>query len=119
MNMDDIFSQFGDIFGGAFGGFGGGGGQRRAKGTDMRIRVKLTLEEIAHKYEHEETENRSYPTYMDVYNAFYDDVLHQIETLPTTLPLNNKAALLEVYYKQTVVDLLKLEDRYYNSKMEW
>ena len=47
MNMDDIFSQFGDIFGGAFGGFGGGGGQRRAKGTDMRIRVKLTLVEIA------------------------------------------------------------------------
>jgi len=50
MNMDDIFSQFGDIFGGAFGGgFGGGfsGGQRRAKGSDMRIRVKLTLEEIA------------------------------------------------------------------------
>ena len=47
MNMDDIFSQFGDIFGGSFGGFGGGGGQRRAKGTDMRIRVKLTLEEIA------------------------------------------------------------------------
>ncbi|MDA9144202.1 molecular chaperone DnaJ [Flavobacteriaceae bacterium] len=51
MNMDDIFSQFGDIFGSAFGGgFGGGGfsgGQRRAKGSNMRIRVKLTLEEIA------------------------------------------------------------------------
>ena len=37
MNMDDIFSQFGDIFGGAFGGgggfcgFGGGGGQRVLK----------------------------------------------------------------------------------------
>ncbi len=50
MNMDDIFSQFGDIFGGGFGGFGGGfGGQRgtrRAKGTNMRVRVKLTLEEI-------------------------------------------------------------------------
>ena len=53
MNMDDIFSQFGDIFGG--GGFGGGfggfgrGGQRQArvKGSNMRIRVKLTLEEIA------------------------------------------------------------------------
>lgn len=47
MNMDDIFSQFGDIFGG--GGFGGGGGrgQRRAKGSNLRIRVKLTLEEIA------------------------------------------------------------------------
>ncbi|NVK51498.1 MAG: molecular chaperone DnaJ [Flavobacteriaceae bacterium] len=52
MNMEDIFSQFGDIFGGAFGGgFGGfgGGGQRQArvKGSNMRIRVKLTLEEIA------------------------------------------------------------------------
>lgn len=51
MNMDDIFSQFGDIFGGAFGGafsgFGGGGGARRAKGGSLRIKVKLTLEEIA------------------------------------------------------------------------
>ncbi|MDA8810627.1 DnaJ domain-containing protein, partial [Flavobacteriaceae bacterium] len=50
MNMDDIFSQFGDVFGGAFGGgFGGfgGGGQRRAKGSNLRIRVKLNLEEVA------------------------------------------------------------------------
>lgn len=53
MNMDDIFSQFGDIFGSAFGGgfsgFGGfgGGGQRRVKGSNLRIHVKLTLEEIA------------------------------------------------------------------------
>lgn len=52
MNMEDIFSQFGDIFGGAFGGgfsgFGGGGrGQARVKGSNLRIRVKLTLEEIA------------------------------------------------------------------------
>jgi len=48
MNMDDIFSQFGDIFGGAFGGgFGGGGrGQRVAKGSNLRIRVKLNLEDI-------------------------------------------------------------------------
>ena len=49
MNMDDIFSQFGDIFGSAFGGggFGGfGGGQRRAKGTNLRVRVTLTLEEL-------------------------------------------------------------------------
>lgn len=55
MNMDDIFSQFGDIFGSAFGGggFGGGfgGGQRRTKGSDMRIRVKLTLEEITNGVE--------------------------------------------------------------------
>jgi len=51
MNMDDIFSQFGDIFGGGFGGgfsgFGGGQRQARVKGSNMRIRVKLTLEEIA------------------------------------------------------------------------
>ena len=47
MNMDDIFSQFGDIFGGAFGGFGGfGGGQRRSKGSNLRIRVNLDLKEI-------------------------------------------------------------------------
>ncbi len=56
MNMDDIFSQFGDIFGGGgfggFGGFGGGGGrQRRAKGSNLRIRVKLSLEEIANGVE--------------------------------------------------------------------
>jgi molecular chaperone DnaJ len=49
MNMEDIFSQFGDIFGGAFGGFGGGGrgGRRVARGTNLRVKVKLTLKEIA------------------------------------------------------------------------
>lgn len=50
MDMNDIFSQFGDIFGGAFGGsFGGsrGGGQRRTRGTNLRVKMKLTLEEIA------------------------------------------------------------------------
>ena len=50
MNMDDIFSMFGDIFGGhGFGGFGGGGGQRRPqqyRGSDLRLKVRLTLEEI-------------------------------------------------------------------------
>lgn len=56
MNMDDIFSQFGDIFGGAFGGgfggFGGGGGRQvRVKGGNLRIRVKLTLEDIANGVE--------------------------------------------------------------------
>ncbi|WP_445452188.1 molecular chaperone DnaJ [Flavobacterium sp. 25HG05S-40] len=57
MNMDDIFSQFGDIFGSAFGGgnfggFGGSaGGQRRVKGSNLRIKVKLTLEEIANGVE--------------------------------------------------------------------
>ncbi len=52
MNMEDIFSQFGDIFGGGFGGFGNqGGGQRRMKGSNLRIKVKLTLEEIANGVE--------------------------------------------------------------------
>jgi molecular chaperone DnaJ len=49
-NMDDIFSAFGDIFGGGgFGGFGGGGqgGRRVNKGSNIRVKVKLTLEEIA------------------------------------------------------------------------
>ena len=47
MNMEDIFSQFGDIFGG--GGFGGGRGQSRrgvVKGSNLRIRLKLSLAEI-------------------------------------------------------------------------
>lgn len=54
MNMDDIFSQFGDIFGNAFGGggFGGNsGGQRRVKGSNLRIKVKLNLQEIANGVE--------------------------------------------------------------------
>lgn len=53
MNMDDIFSQFGDIFGGAFGGGGsfggsrGGGRARTVRGTNLRVKMKLTLQEIA------------------------------------------------------------------------
>jgi molecular chaperone DnaJ len=49
MNMDDIFSQFGDIFGGGgFGGGFGGGGQRRrvVKGSNLRIRINLTLKDV-------------------------------------------------------------------------
>ena len=48
-SMEDIFSQFGDIFGGHFGGFGGGsrGGARVSRGSDIRVKVKLTLSEIA------------------------------------------------------------------------
>jgi molecular chaperone DnaJ len=56
MSMDDIFSQFGDVFseGSPFGSFfGGGGGQGRRvrKGTDLRIKLKLDLEEIANGVE--------------------------------------------------------------------
>lgn len=48
MNMEDIFSQFGDIFGGHFGGGGSSrGGRRVNRGSNLRIKVKLTLEEIA------------------------------------------------------------------------
>ena len=56
MNMDDIFSQFGDIFGddvfGSFFGGGRGGGRtqtrgRGARGSDLRVKLKLNFEEIA------------------------------------------------------------------------
>lgn len=48
MNMDDIFSQFGDIFGGHFGGgFGGRSRQRTARGSNLRIKIKLNLEDVA------------------------------------------------------------------------
>ncbi|MEI6816591.1 MAG: molecular chaperone DnaJ [Bacteroidota bacterium] len=54
VNMEDIFSHFGDIFGGQhpfesfFGGGGNAGGRRYVnKGTNLRIKVKLTLQEIA------------------------------------------------------------------------
>ncbi len=47
-SMEDIFSQFGDIFGGHFGGFSSSrGGMRVNRGTDIRVKVKLTLAEIA------------------------------------------------------------------------
>ncbi|MGD0341480.1 MAG: molecular chaperone DnaJ [Bacteroidales bacterium] len=52
MTMDDIFSSFGDIFGDAFGGFGAFGGSRRGgkrvnKGSNLRVKVKLNLHEVA------------------------------------------------------------------------
>jgi len=52
MDIEDIFSSFGDIFG--FGGFGGGsrrGGQRVARGSNLRVKVKLNLNEIANGVE--------------------------------------------------------------------
>lgn len=55
-SMEDIFSQFGDIFGGHFGGFGGfggfsgfgsqGGGRRVNRGSDLRVKVRLSLKEV-------------------------------------------------------------------------
>ena len=48
MNMDDIFSMFGDIFGGhGFSGFGGGSRRpQQHRGSDLRLKVRLSLEEI-------------------------------------------------------------------------
>ncbi|WP_129021636.1 molecular chaperone DnaJ [Edaphocola flava] len=53
MNMDDIFSHFGDIFGGGGGGFGdmfgGGGGRAQSnRGSNLRVKLKLTYAEMAH-----------------------------------------------------------------------
>ena len=53
MNMEDIFSQFGDVFGSGGSPFdsffgGGRGGRRTSKGSNLRIKVKLSLSEIAH-----------------------------------------------------------------------
>ncbi|GAB4240863.1 MAG: molecular chaperone DnaJ [Ekhidna sp.] len=62
MNMEDIFSQFGDIFGGgnpfeSF--FGGGGrGRRTRKGTNLRIKLKLNLQEVANGVEKKIKVNR-------------------------------------------------------------
>ena len=56
-NIEDIFSTFGDIFGGHFGGFGGfgsghrSGGRRVSRGSDLRVKVKLTLNEIVNGVE--------------------------------------------------------------------
>jgi molecular chaperone DnaJ len=65
MNMDDIFSQFGDIFGGGspfdsfFGGGGtSGGGRRQRKGSNLRIKLKLNLEEVANGVEKKIKVNR-------------------------------------------------------------
>ena len=47
-SMDDIFSMFGSVFGGGFGGFGGGGrGTQRHHGSDLRLKVRLSLQEVA------------------------------------------------------------------------
>lgn len=47
MNMEDIFSHFGDIFGGHFGGgFSGGSRTQQVRGTNLRVRIKLNLEEM-------------------------------------------------------------------------
>lgn len=62
MSMDDIFSMFGDIFGGGgfgggfsgFGGFGGGGrsqGKRVHRGSDLRVKVTLSLDDVANGVE--------------------------------------------------------------------
>lgn len=50
-DINDIFSHFSDIFGGGFGGFGGFGGgnaqPQQYRGGDLRLKTRLTLEEIS------------------------------------------------------------------------
>ena len=51
-SMDDIFSMFGDVFGGhsgfgGFGGFGSTGGRQQYRGSDLRLKVKLSLQDVA------------------------------------------------------------------------
>ncbi len=63
MNMEDIFSQFGDIFGGgspfeSFFGGGSGGRRRTRKGTNLRIKIKLNLQEVANGAEKKIKVNR-------------------------------------------------------------
>ncbi len=64
MNMEDIFSQFGDIFGGegspfdGFFGGGGGGRSRQRKGSNLRIKLKMSLQEIANGAEKKIKVNR-------------------------------------------------------------
>ena len=65
MNMEDIFSHFGDVFGGGspfesfFGGSQRGGRGSAHRGANLRIKVKLTLEEIAHGVEKKLKVNKS------------------------------------------------------------
>lgn len=71
MTMDDIFSNFGDVFGDAFGGafgdaFGFGGGRTRTRrrvnrGSNIRVKVKLTLEEVARGVEKKIKVNKYVP----------------------------------------------------------
>lgn len=64
MNMEDIFSQFGDIFGGggspfdSFFGGGGGRGRRQRRGSNLRIKLSLTLQEVAEGVEKKIKVNR-------------------------------------------------------------
>ncbi|MEI6434371.1 MAG: molecular chaperone DnaJ [Bacteroidota bacterium] len=66
MSMDDIFSHFGDIFGGGdpFSSFFGGGGRRGKavnRGSNLRVKVRLTLEEIANSVEKKIKVNKYVP----------------------------------------------------------
>ena len=73
-DINDIFSQFGDIFGDSspfgdmFGGGGGGGGRRVRRGTDLRIKLKLDLREVAEGAEKKIKVNKATPKIVHKYN---------------------------------------------------
>ncbi len=66
MSMDDIFDHFGDVFGGhnpfeSFFSGGGSSGRRSRRGSNLRIKLKLSLEEIANGVEKKIKVNRLVP----------------------------------------------------------
>ena len=90
MSMDDIFSHFGDIFGGHFGSGGGGfsgfggssrGGTRVRRGSDLRVKVKLTLAEIANGVEKKIKVKKLVPCQ----HCNVVDALFKIDSIPNEL----------------------------------
>ncbi len=61
MNMEDIFSRFGDIFGAEFGGGGFQGGRQVRRGTNLRVKLKITLQEVANGVEKKIKVNKQIP----------------------------------------------------------
>jgi hypothetical protein len=68
-----------------------------------------------------ETENRYYPTYQDVYDGWNQDVLYQIDLYDLHVDLKEipKEELMDIYFKQIIIDITIVEERYESSKMEW
>ena len=86
MNMEDIFSHFGDVFGEGspfesfFGGGGRSGGRRVNRGTNLRIKVTLTLEEILNGVEKKIKVNKQIPCSTCTGTGAADGAFHKCGT---------------------------------------